>query len=427
MVAGMGGSQRRTLALLGLGAIALCLGMLWLVLGLVLVNRTPPDQPIVQSSLPETQPTQLAALPTTTPSPHPTTLLTATVPTPSPTVTPTELSPTAVATMEPESQGATSTCPSPAGWEAYQVEPGDTLFAFVLGASSAGSTVSTNDLRSANCLTSDLLQVGQTLYLPPGAAENAPSSDPVGVSAAISSAPRTPACSPCVITIQPGWRAEQIAATIDNTPVAFWGADFLAAVGPGVTTPAYDFLASRPAGASLEGFLFPGTYELSNEHTAVDFRDMLLVAFGANLPGDAASAAAARGLSLYQTLIVASIVQRESRAYAEQVLVSSVFHNRLRRNMPLGASVTLQYALGVPGDWWPRLRGSQLGMDHPFNTNVESGLPPTPICNAAADAIRAALYPAETTYLFYNGNCNGPGNLYANTYEEHLANVRACS
>jgi UPF0755 protein len=419
MLDGSDGPRGKVLALLGLSAAALCLGTIWLLLSLVLVNRTPPQATLAtQINQATSPPTRLAALPTAT-------LTTTPLPTPIPSSTPTpaEPSPTTVTPAAPESQPAAA-CPPPDGWEAYQVEPGDTLFAFVLG---AGGTVSTNDLRSANCLTSDLLQVGQTLYLPPGAAENAPSSDPVGVPAAVSAAPRTPACSPCVITIQPGWRAEQIAAAIDNTPVAFWGADFLAAVGPGAAVPAHEFLSSRPAGASLEGFLFPSTYELTNEHTAESFRDMLLAAFGANLPGDAASAAAARGLSLYQTLIIASIVQRESRVYAEQVLVSSVFHNRLRGNMPLGASVTLQYALGVPGDWWPRLRGSQIGIDSPYNTNVDSGLPPSPICNAAADAIRAALYPAETTYLFYNGNCNGPGNLYANTYEEHLANVRACS
>ncbi|MBN1963565.1 MAG: endolytic transglycosylase MltG, partial [Anaerolineae bacterium] len=312
----------------------------------------------------------------------------------------------------------------PDGWEVHHVEPGQTLFAFVVG---AGGTVTTDDLRRANCLTSDLLQIGQALYLPPGAADNAPSSDPVSPPEAQTGGPRAADCAPhCTISIRPGWRAEQITAAIDNVPVSFWGSEFLAAVGAGAPS-SYGFLASRPAGQGLEGFLFPGTYELHNEDTPESFRDMLLAAFAANLPGDAEASAAAHGQTLYQAITLASIIQREAWAYEEQVLISSVFHNRLRSGGNLGATVTLQYALGVPGNWWPTVRGSQVNTASPYNTNLNAGLPPSPISNPGVEAISAALHPADTNYLFFTGNCNGPGNLYAATYEEHLANVNACN
>lgn len=431
--------------------VLVCLMMAGVALGLVIANRTPveptptPDATLLAAArqtaaaalktpLPTATatPDQPTALPSPTPSPV--------TPSPEPTATPADDAaadtpadtPAEDAAANPDDTAADvaiadasgATCAHPNGWEAYQVQPGDTLFAFVLGAVTAGSTVSTDDLRQANCLTSDLLAVGQTLYLPPGAAENAPSSDPLPASAAVSSAPRTPNCDPhCTISIRPGARAEQIAAAVDNVPLGFWGADFLAAVSSGANLPSYDFLSSIPPGNSLEGFLYPGTYELSNATTAVDFRNILLDAFAANLPGDAAASAAAHGLTLYQAITLASIIQRESFAYSEQVLISSVFHNRLRSGTQLGATVTMQYALGSPSNWWPRLTAGQINLDSPYNTNTNTGLPPTPINSPAIDAIRAALSPADTNYLFFTGNCRGSGNVYAASYAEHLANV----
>jgi cell division protein YceG involved in septum cleavage len=314
-------------------------------------------------------------------------------------------------------------CPHPDGWELHYVEPGQTLFAFVLG---EGGTITTTDLIAANCLTSDLLQIGQALWLPPGAAENAPSSEPAAA-VAVPTGPRTPACDPhCTISIRPGWRMEQIAAVVDSTPVSFWGADFLAAVGPGAAAPSLGLLATRPPGKSLEGYLYPGTYELSNTTTAAEFRDMLLNAFVASVPADAEAMAAAHGLTFYEALTLASIIQRESWTYEEQILISSVFHNRLRSGQQLGSTVTTQYALGAPGSWWPRVTGGLINTSSPYNTNINAGLPPTPIDSPGIDAIRAALAPADTSYLYFTGDCRAPGNAYATAYEEHLANVNAC-
>ena len=426
---------RLVLILSTLGGTAVCLMMALVVLALFLLSRSageesPATTPSVEPALAEA--TSQTPLQTIQPTLPPAFAITASSPPSTSTSLPATPAAPAVSPTPAEvaDAGGANGCPRPADWEAHQVEPGETLFAYVLGALNVGTTITTDDVRSANCLTSDLLQVGQVLYLPADAAENAPSSEPAGVAAAVAAAagPRTPNCDPaCTISLRPGLRMEQIAAAIDSVPVGFWGADFLATVGPGAAVAGYDFLASRPPGNSLEGFLFPGTYQLSNATTAADFRDMQLAAFAANLPGDASSAAASRGLTLYQAVTLASIVQREAYAPSEQVLISSVFHNRLASGIQLGATVTLQYALGTPADWWPRVRGGQVNTTSPYNTNLNAGLPPSPIDSPGADAIRAALYPPETGYLFFTGNCHGSGNLYATTYDEHLANVNACN
>jgi hypothetical protein len=314
---------------------------------------------------------------------------------------------------------AEATCAPPEGWERYVVQPDDTLFAFALG---AGGEVSVDDLVAANCLTSRYLLIGQVIYLPPGAAENAPSSSPAGPpSVAGVHGPRTPQC-PCTITVGQGWRREQIADAINAAQTQFTGADFLDATGPGASA-AFDFVMARPPGTSLEGFLFPGTYTVQNDTTAEGFRDMLLGAFAANVSPQMRADAAAQGVTFYQAMIIASIVQREVHGPETQKLVASVYYNRYRDGNGLGTTVAVQYALGGPGNWWPRVTASGLKVDSPFNTYTHAGLPPTPIDNPGLSAIVAAVYPPHTEYRFHTAACDGSGEAFAVTYEEHLKNV----
>jgi hypothetical protein len=329
-------------------------------------------------------------------------------------VSPAETTPT----PESDSIDEVENCAAPEGWETYQVQPGDTLFAFQLGAKRAGQPTDVDEIIDANCLGSTVLQIGQTLWLPPGAADNAPVSVAAQPTVA-PDAPRNPNCPGCTITIQPGWRLEQIAEAIDRAPVAFSGAAFLALTKSGGPIPPRDFLSSVPAGGSLEGFMFPGTYTLSNDTTAEGFRDMLLDAFGTNV-----GAIAGPGMNTYQTVVLASIIQRESFAASEQSLVSSVMYNRMNAGKGLAVTVTIQYAIGQPGNWWPRPYAGITDINSPYNTNLNLGLPPTAISNPSLSALQAAANPAQTNYLYFTANCHGPGNAYAATYEEHLANVR---
>src|SRR5258706_683434 len=413
---------RRTLiaSVLILGACA------WIIVGgIVLVDSihvVPTPTPIKVLIKPTTI---LSATPAPTSSPA--TVAQTLTPTPlviAPTVdTPTLTEPisTDSATADAALTG-TNGCKTPAGWLAYTVEEGDTLFGFSLG---SNGQLSVNDIMAGNCLQNKLLSVGQTIFLPQGVAEQSPKVDtgPTAGSTLPAGLSRTAKC-PCTITLRPGLRVEQIAAAVDVVSVSFSGADFLKTVAPGAPAPDLAFLQSRPAGKSLEGFMFPGTYSLDNSTSAVQFRDMMLNAFGAAVSGQVQADAAANGLTFWQAITLASIVQRESGAASEQKLIASVFYNRLAANKGLTASVTLQYALGHPGNWWPRLTPGTASIQSPYNTNLNAGLPPSPIANPGLDAILATIYPAKTDYLYFSAKCGGGGNFYARTFEEFKVGLK---
>ncbi|MFP4321562.1 MAG: endolytic transglycosylase MltG [Anaerolineales bacterium] len=356
------------------------------------------------------------SLPTMTPQPTMTLTLV-------PTITQTRVLPSATLALThtpspvPSLSPTPHPCPPPPDWSAHTVQDGETLFAYQLGVDSA---VTVDEIMAANCLNSRYILTGQVLYLPPGAAENAPSSQalPTALPSGSGGGPR-PADCPCTVRIPQAYRLEQVAAIIDSLPVAFRGVD-LRALRIGDLPPRAVFAGASPA-ASLEGYLFPGSYSVTNEMGAVDFV-LLVVDTLAAQAGDLLGQAGA--LTPYEVLTLASIVNRESRSPGQQVLIASVFHNRLASGRGLGATVTTQYALGVPGNWWPNVHGRVSTTDSPYNTNIYTGLPPSPIASPSLDALRATVNPAQTNYLYFTGDCRGAGNAFAQTYDEHLANVR---
>jgi len=312
-------------------------------------------------------------------------------------------------------------CAPPDGWERYVVQPGDTLFAFVLGAGGTDA-VTVDDLVAANCLSGRYLYVDQVIFLPSGAAANAPPSEPfVPASELYARGPRTPNC-PCAIRVADGWRREQIAEAINAAETWFTGGDFLAVTGADASAP-FDFLGERPPGTTMEGFLFPGVYTVQNDTTAEAFRDALLAAFAANITPQMRADAAAQGVTFYQALVIASIVQRETRVPDNQKLVASVIYNRYRDGNRIASSITVLYPLGGPGNWWPRVTGTALKTDSPYNTYDRAGLPPTPIDNPGLTAILAAVYAPQTDYYYHNAACDGSGEVFSVTYEEHLKTV----
>lgn len=315
-------------------------------------------------------------------------------------------------------------CTTPAGWVPYTVTSGDTLFGFQLGSE---NKVTVAQIMQGNCMKSNFLALGQVVYLPPGAGANAPKVDdgPSGGPSLPAGASRKANC-PCTLSIREGWRREQIAAALDTIPVGFSGADFLAVTNAGVAVNGFGFLSSKPASASLEGFLYPGRYTLQNDTSAQGFRDMLLSAFDRAIPEGLRNDAAARGMSFYDAVILASVVQRESYSPIEQVKVASVMYNRMAAGKALSSTVTVQYAIGRPGAWWPKVTGTDLKNRSKYNTYIWLGLPPAPISNPNFDAINSTIHPAQTNYQYFNGSCDGPGNFYTETYAEFEAKLRAC-
>ncbi|MBE2183870.1 MAG: endolytic transglycosylase MltG [Anaerolineae bacterium] len=223
-----------------------------------------------------------------------------------------------------------------------------------------------------------------------------------------------------------GWRSEEIAEAIDNNPYfGFSGDDFLAVVGAGATpSPDFSILVGLPAGASLEGFLFPNTYQMPAQVTPELLRDYLLEEFMTQA-GDLADEAAAQGLSLFDVVRLASIVQREAVHADESAQIAGVYRNRLAIGMKLDADPTVQYGLaGSRGAWWPQItQADYSGVASVFNTYLNNGLPPSAISNPGLAAIQGVINAAQSPYLYFRAECNGSGyHIYATTFEEHVAN-----
>ncbi len=167
----------------------------------------------------------------------------------------------------------------------------------------------------------------------------------------------------------------------------------------------YGAPASTP---NLEGFLFPATYDLA---VGVNVRTLVgdqLIAFQQNVGASYRRAAHHLHLTLYQLLIVASMIEREAYLPADRPKVAAVIYNRLRLAMPLGIDATLRYALN---DWNAPLTNSQLALDSPYNTRLRIGLPPTPIGNPGMASLNAAAHPAAAAYLYYVDGADGCGDL----------------
>jgi UPF0755 protein len=386
------------------------------------IPRSPTPFPTVTkiADTPIVEITQMAAVNSPVPTSEP---RTPTVPPGISTTAPSSAPTVAPIISTPAPTNATG-CTPPVGWVAYTVTNGDTLFGFQLG---SDNKVSVEQIMQANCMNSKFLALGQVVYLPPGVGANAPKIDdgPNGGPSLPAGLSRTANC-PCYLSIREGWRREQIAAALDTIPVGFTGRDFLAVTNAGVAVSGFGFLSSKPSSASLEGFLYPGRYTIQNDTTAQGFRDMLLSAFDRAIPEGLRNDAAAHNMSFYEAVILASIVQRESYSPIEQVKVASVMYNRMAAGKALASTVTVQYAVGRAGAWWPKVTGTDLKNRSKYNTYIWLGLPPTPISNPNFDAINSTIHPAQTNYQYFNGSCDGPGNFYTATYEEFEAKLRAC-
>ncbi len=234
------------------------------------------------------------------------------------------------------------------------------------------------------------------------------------------------------LSFLPGWRAEEMANYLAVvTPGQMSADDFLAVVQRQRETDLarYEFLASLSADASLEGYLFPGTYRISPTADAESLVTMMLDQFDNQVTPAMRQGFGTQGLSIREAVILASVVEREAVVDGEKPLIASVFLNRLRAGMPLQADATVQYVIGRPGAWWKvPLSAADLQTNSPYNTYQANGLPPGPIANPALDSLQAVATPAESDFLYFVVDCvAGDGrHLFAVTYEEHLVNVARC-
>lgn len=229
------------------------------------------------------------------------------------------------------------------------------------------------------------------------------------------------------LQIPEGWRIEQIAERVDANPLfGFSGEDFLGAVGAGAEVDAvFAERVGLPAGASLEGFLFPATYQFPATATPELLRDEFLETFFLNVDDALIADAEAQGLSIFEVVTLASIVEREAIHHDEKPRIASVYRNRMDINMRLEADPTVQYPLDDSRNgWWPRITvADYTGVESEYNTYLNNGLPPGPIANPGIVAIQAVIYPEETDFFYFRADCRSDGyHEFARTYEEHVNN-----
>jgi UPF0755 protein len=228
-----------------------------------------------------------------------------------------------------------------------------------------------------------------------------------------------------MVTVPEGWRLEQMAEALGGKGL-FDREEFLAACHRASFD--YTFLADRPIGATLEGYLFPDTYFVSPKTNAESFLGRMLQTFDERFTAIMREKAAARGMNIHQVITLASIVEREARLPEERPLIAGIYLNRWNLGMTLDADPTVQYALANESaspatyGYWKELSPEDLAVDSPYNTYRYIGLPPGPICSPGLDSIQAVLNSELTDYLYFVAQEDG-SHAFAATLEEHIENV----
>lgn len=221
-----------------------------------------------------------------------------------------------------------------------------------------------------------------------------------------------------------GWRMEEIAELLPTSGLSISAKDFLTAAR--LHPQGYKFSIDMPQNSTFEGFLSPGLYNVSRDITASELVATLARHFDDEMTGDILQGFTSQGLTTYQAVTLASMVEREAMVETEMPTIASVFLNRLAKGMKLDSDPTVQYAIGyntAQKTWWtnPIL---DTNVDSPYNTYLAPGLPPGPISNPSLAALRAVALPDHTDFYYFRAACDHSGrHSFAATYEEQIANA----
>ena len=216
------------------------------------------------------------------------------------------------------------------------------------------------------------------------------------------------------VTVPEGLNIKQIARQVEQSGLA-GGDDFLGAA----TNP--DFIATLGIKAgTAEGYLFPETYFFPSSVTAQKIIKAMTDRFWTVFSEEWRRRAKELGFSVHEIVTLASIIEKETAIPAERPLIASVFHNRLKRGMRLESDPTVIY--GIP-EFDGNITRAHLNAKTPYNTYRIKGLPPGPIANPGRAALAAALYPADTAYLYFVSTGRG-GHYFSTRFADHNRAVR---
>ena len=182
----------------------------------------------------------------------------------------------------------------------------------------------------------------------------------------------------------------------------------------------YDYIEKKDdVDFAAEGFLFPATYKFDSDVTEDEILSAMAKTFDHRLTKAMRYRAKEMNLSIYELITMASLIEKEAKFKEDQPIIAQVFYKRLSLNMPLQSDATLQYLMDAPKE---DVSLSDTKLESPYNTYQNSGLPPGPVANPGEDAINAALYPADTDYLYFVADRDGH-NHYTYNYSDHLDKV----
>jgi len=185
------------------------------------------------------------------------------------------------------------------------------------------------------------------------------------------------------------------------------------------TTQATQTTQTTAHPVSLEGYLFPDTYHFSRHSTPLQMLTAMVHRFSQEC-----TQLGLHGPGVPQTVILASLVEKEVNQSGERPLVAGVFTNRLAKNIPLATDPSVAYAALLENRWRGTIYASDLQSPSAYNTYKHTGLPPGPICNPGVAALRAAMHPAETNYLYFVSDAAGHSR-FSTTLKEHESNVQS--
>jgi len=216
-----------------------------------------------------------------------------------------------------------------------------------------------------------------------------------------------------LVTILPGQSLAQVHKRLVQD--GFTEADVTAALDPAkyADNPA---LVDKPVGSSLEGYLYPDSYQKTDSTSAQTIIEASLRQMNTNLTPDLRAAFAKQGLSSYQALTLASIIEKEVPKQQDREQVAQVFLSRLRAGLKLQSDVTAFYGAALLG------KPASTTLDSPYNTYNFAGLPPTPISNVSLSSLRAVANPSNTDWLYFVAGDDGVTH-FAKTLAEHEANT----
>lgn len=219
-------------------------------------------------------------------------------------------------------------------------------------------------------------------------------------------------------TIPEGYTVKQIADLLASKGIVDRDKFLAAARDPSLVR---DFLPQgAPLAEPLEGYLFPDTYSIPKGYTEKQIVAMMVAQFRKVMTPEWQQRARSQGLTVHQAVTLASLVEKEAQVPQDRPLIASVFDNRLKIGMKLDSCATVNYALGKSQ---LILTYQDLEVNSPYNTYKNAGLPPGPIGNPGKASLEAALYPADSRFLYFVAKGDG-SHAFASTLSEHLANAR---